>query len=131
MKMSCAIGSLSLNGRVEITGRILDSDNGEPLPGASVQVVNAAGQQLGDGVAADNDGYFRLNSAIFTGNYLAISNVGYHSIMLDPAGLNSYNTIDLEPNYNELDPVIITPGKKNNTWLWLLLIGGGIYIASK
>jgi iron complex outermembrane recepter protein len=42
--------------QIQVTGRILDADTGNPLPGASIQ-----SESLGKGAVADANGYFKLS----------------------------------------------------------------------
>jgi len=107
-----------------ITGQIVNDATLEPLPQASIRVVNQQGVYLGDGIAADNEGKFRLDSSIFEGNLLEISYVGFATAYIAPADFLMYNVFGLQTEADVLDPVIVTPQiiKKNAG----VLIGAGI-----
>lgn len=112
-----------------VRAKVIEGTTGEPLANASVEVVNANGVYLGQGVAADNTGKFAFTSSIIDGNYLLISYQGMTSVIVDTDLLtgSAYTEIELFPK--ELDTVVVTP-KKGSNWFWWLLIGSVIVIAS-
>lgn len=95
-----------------ITGEIVDAANGEPLPGASVLVVNNKGYYLGQGVAADGTGKFSFSSPLIDQNFIAITFSGYHALLYEPKLLNNYATVEMYDIENDLEAVEVV-GKKN------------------
>lgn len=97
---------------------------GDPLPGATITVVDASGKSLGQGVSADPYGKFILTSDSVTGNYLLVTYTGLVPVMIATNLLDNtdYKEIDLYPK--DLDAVTVTPPK--GSLLWLLLIAGAV-----
>ncbi|ASB47692.1 TonB-dependent receptor [Alkalitalea saponilacus] len=63
-----------------ISGRIYDADFSEPLPSATVVLLNPADSSLMAGVISNYDGEFHI-SGILPGNYLLeIGFIGFHSV---------------------------------------------------
>lgn len=114
-----------------IRGKIVDSVTLEPLPNASVTVVDkVTGKSLGQGIAAGKDGQFALTSNLLDQSYTAVlvSYVDHESLMIEPKLLEGgdYPQIGLLLNADLLDAVTVTPANnKNNSWLiWFLLAFG-------
>jgi hypothetical protein len=110
-----------------IFGTIYDSNTHIGIPGASISVVDKDGMALGQGIAADNTGWFQLISPLLDqGNQIAISSVGYDSVLANPNVFVSTAGLGLNPQGQELSAVTVTPGAKNYT---PYLVGGGVLAA--
>jgi hypothetical protein len=110
------------------TGQIVNAVSMLPVPQASIRVVDANHLYLGDGVAADNEGKFRLDSNfLFGSNLLEISSIGYATVWVSPESFASYNVLGLYTKADDLPEVIVTPG--NNKNFALLMAGGAIGFA--
>ncbi|MDR2038812.1 MAG: TonB-dependent receptor, partial [Bacteroidales bacterium] len=83
---------------VTVTGTVVD-ENGEPLPGATVQVSGTT-----RGVLTDTDGTFSIN--IRPTDQLEVSFVGYQKYSV-PVGTQTRIEVSLKPLQNELDEVTI------------------------
>jgi len=97
-----SIISLSVSGQRQVSGRVTDAGNGEPIQGASVFIVNST-----LGISTDADGYYKL-SIPGSGSYkLAASHTGYKSDFknIDPG--NKSITIDFVMNNLELEEVTV------------------------
>ena len=67
-----------------ITGRVTDSKTGEPVPGATIKVLNSK-----IGTSADEKGVFRLEiPSTLSKVVLSISGVGYTTVEITPHGEN-------------------------------------------
>jgi hypothetical protein len=114
-----------------IRAQIIEGLTGEPLPGATIQIVDNTGKSLQQGVMADQYGRFILTSDILTDNFLLVTYTGLVPVMIATSMLNNtdYKEIQLLPA--DLPEVVVTPGS-GFSWWWLLLLGGGIvWMASK
>lgn len=111
-----------------ISAQILNQVTGQPVPGASVEVVNKDGVYLGQGVAASNDGKFTLTSSLLPGNYLSVSSVGYDTVIIEADLFINYLYREILLPVKSLEEVIITAGAKKN-WLIWLVVGGLILLA--
>lgn len=114
-----------------IRAQIIEGLTGEPLPGATIQVVDSSGKSLQQGVMADQYGRFILTSDILMDNFLLVTYTGLVPVMIATSMLNNtdYKEIQLLPA--DLPEVIVTPGS-GFSWWWLLLLGGGlVWMASK
>lgn len=102
-----------------VRGQVI-STTGEPLQGASITLVNNKGTYLNEGVKADGTGKFAITSSFLTGNYLLVSYAGMTSLMIDPDDFTGtdYKPIEMFPRL--LDEVVVTPGPKQQSRLWLL-----------
>lgn len=115
-----------------IRGEVVAKRTGEPLQDATIQVVNAQGVYLGQGIKADNTGRFALTSDILAGNYLLISYQGMEPVMIDTEVLKNSFYFKIPLQEKELQEVVVTPKKSRFPWLLLLFIGvGGYAIISK
>lgn len=113
-----------------IKAKIIEGMSGDPLPSASIQLVNANGVSLGQGVYADNNGQFALTSDKLTGNFILVSYTGLQPVLVDTSTLNDSEYKEIDLFASDLEAVIVTPNKKNPLF-WLLLIGlGAIAVTS-
>ena len=107
-----------------IRAQIIEGMTGDPLPGATIQVVDQAGKSLQQGVMADQYGRFILTSDVLTDNFLLVSYTGLVPVMIATSLLNNvdYKEIQLLPV--DLDPIVVTPGGKGFPLWWILAAGG-------
>lgn len=84
-----------------LTGKVLDKQSGNPLPGATVKIK---GTTLG--TATDVDGKFSLNVATEV-TALEVSFIGYKTIEI-AVGKKSDFIISMEPEASEMDEVVVT-----------------------
>lgn len=103
-----------------VRAKIVDAYNGQGLDSASVEVVNAKGAYLGQGVKTDNTGKFSFTSSIVGGNYLLITYQGMDPAMVeaDKYTGSTYKEIALFPK--SLDAVTVYP--KKFPW-WIVIVG--------
>ena len=93
-----------------ITGRIVDHDSKEPLPGANIQVLST----LRGGIS-DADGRFSIGS-LSEGVYsLRFSMIGYHTLVLNRITVEATKAtplnVALKPTAIEMDPMVVSAGK--------------------
>ena len=84
-----------------ITGKVLDKNTKEPLPGATVKIKGTT-----IGTAADIDGSFKL-TVLEDNKELEITFIGYASQFVTLRADNSV-TIYLEPQTSEMEEVVVT-----------------------
>lgn len=108
----------------------IQSYSGEPLDNASVELVDATGKYLGEGVRADNTGKFIFTSNAINGNYVKVSYSGMQPLIVDTDLLTgtSYYLITLYPIV--LDEAGID-FENNPLWLLVLLFGGWVLLSKK
>lgn len=103
-------------------GYVLDAENDQPIPEASLTIVDGKGVPLAPHMSADDDGFFYIDHPLLGGNSVLVSSAGYMSSIIpadllqptDPPEIALYRS-------DGLDPVTVTPRKKNNL-LWALVI---------
>jgi len=97
---------LSAQERVEITGTVIDANDGSPLPGASI-IVQGSEEATGStiGTTTDIDGAFSLMIPENL-NTLAVSFVGYISQQVAIDGRTEIN-IELQPDVRTLDDIVV------------------------
>jgi outer membrane receptor protein involved in Fe transport len=104
MKKLFLVGMMMLSSLVtfaQISGKVVDSDSKEPLPGATILV-----QGTNDGVVTDFDGNFTIESTT-AGNTLVISYLGYTTSEISAKdGI----LIELQTALNALDEVVVSSG---------------------
>lgn len=113
-----------------IRGQVI-SETGEPLYGASVTLVNAKGDYLGEGVRTDATGKFAITSNFLNGNYVMVTYAGMEPMMLESDTLQAtdYTEIILFPKL--LEPVVVTPGQNENSWWWIMPVIAIGYIVTR
>ena len=84
-----------------VSGKILDKNTGEPLPGATVKIKGTT-----VGTAADIDGKFKLSVTDGT-SLLEVSFIGYKNVEIDVSKRTEMVVI-LEPLIAEMSEVIVT-----------------------
>jgi TonB-linked SusC/RagA family outer membrane protein len=88
-------------------GTVMDAKNQEPIPGATVLIVN---QNVGS--ATDRNGHYDFTAKLKPGKYqIAFSTVGYKTVVKDlTLGNNTNVTIDvnISPDITRLNEVVVT-----------------------
>jgi len=93
---------LTLSGQRNISGKIIDAENGNPVPGASVFIANST-----VGTITDAEGYYSLNIP-GAGNYqLTVSHVGYQAVFKEIASGNTEMVLNVALFAHELDEVTV------------------------
>lgn len=122
---------------MRIAGSIWDSITAQPVPGASVIIVDAGGSPTGKGTAADNNGAFVLDSTLLdqAGNQVQITSQGYQGILISPATLLTVGGVGLDTAADELQAAVITAKRKAPS-SWMIIAGLGalaliIYMAER
>ena len=114
---------------MNVFGTIYDLATRDVLPGASVTVTDQHGNPTGSGGDADANGFFNVTStALDMGGKLLFSNVGYKSVLADPATVAGTATMGLQQDPEALSQVTVTAQlpKKNNALLYVA--GGGLLL---
>ena len=87
------------------TGKVKDADTGEPLPGATVMLVDASG-----GTTTNRSGNFALPRLVNGPYQIVISYVGYkpvnQAINIEP-GIHHREEIQLQPQPVDIAPVVV------------------------
>jgi hypothetical protein len=78
-----------------VTGKIVDAQTGDPLPGASVMLADASG-----GTSTNRSGNFSMNRLISGSHHIIVSYLGYES---------AFKTIDIKPNEPVQETILLTP----------------------
>jgi hypothetical protein len=92
-----------------LQGQVYDIVTNEPVPNASLTIVNAAGSPLNGGAVADGNGVFSLTSSLLdSGGKVLVSSVGYSSVIADPAVIASTNAIGLSESATGLPTATVT-----------------------
>jgi TonB-dependent SusC/RagA subfamily outer membrane receptor len=86
--------------RGQFTGKVISSDDGQPLPGVSIRIKGTR-----EGTQTNTNGGFFLN--VRTGNVLVISFIGFQTKEVAVTG-NSAGTITLQASANNLNEVVVT-----------------------
>lgn len=119
---------------MRIIAYVTDTNN-EPLFGVNILVING-GVKTTVGAATDENGKFIIDSSLLTNSsVLQVSYVGFQTrnITIPELVDENFNIYLLETGYVLGDAEIIgikPKTKKSNSWLWLLLFGTGVVIAS-
>jgi iron complex outermembrane receptor protein len=92
--------SVTAYAQSQVSGTVVDAENGQPLPGASVVVKGTS-----SGVTTDFDGNFSVNTA--KSATLVISFIGYNSQEVSVAGGGNVGTISLAPTAQQLEGVMV------------------------
>jgi hypothetical protein len=85
-----------------VSGKVADSESGEPVPYAHVYFSNS-----GTGTTTDQDGHFKLNISKNKSQSIVTSSMGYESLILDTYSPDKYYLIYLTPKAIQLEEVII------------------------
>ena len=110
----CLLGSVftlqaQQNGR--ISGKIIDQSTQKAISGANISLDGS-----GKGAQSDSLGFFKINQVPLKSYNLSISSVGYKKTKLFNLVLNAGNelfvTVELSPENQELNEVIVTQSRK-------------------
>src|SRR5882724_2221107 len=86
----------------KVTGKVVNADDGQPIPGVSVKVE---GSKQG-GVLADVDGSFVISAS--PGQKLVFSYIGFLAQTIEvPAGNFAFPPVKLKTNMRELTEVVV------------------------
>jgi len=96
----CTLSSLVVTAQTRITGKVIGSDDKQPVIGATVKIKGT-----NVGVVTDVNGVFALNAN--TGDVLVISYIGYQAKSVSVTG-PSLGTIALEVTNSTLNEVVVT-----------------------
>lgn len=97
--------------QIDISGRVVDAEVAEPLPGVVVEIVTGSGRVVGS-ATTDSDGEFRL-TGIPPGRYRVVfSAFGYETRRLDGVaaseGSVSVGVVELTSRAFRLNPVVVS-----------------------
>ncbi|MDR2038497.1 MAG: carboxypeptidase-like regulatory domain-containing protein, partial [Bacteroidales bacterium] len=95
--------SLALSAQRIISGRITDSENGSPIPGASIFFSTTT-----VGTTTDAEGHYRLKIPGEGAYRLVVSHVGYQPVFKDITPGKTQITIDVAMYTHEMEEVMIT-----------------------
>jgi hypothetical protein len=102
-------GSIALAQTGIIKGQILDKQSEIPLPGATVELLNA---KVAKGTTADDNGYFIIENVPVGRQTIRVSYIGFESITIPnvviSTGKSAVVNISLIESFAELDEVVIT-----------------------
>ena len=98
-----------------VSGRVIDAEGGEPLPGVAVDLVTGGGRTLRSTTTGE-DGEFRFSN-VGRGRYsLLLSSLGYETKRLDRIGVGdaivSLGTVELASIAFRLNPVVVTVSRE-------------------
>lgn len=115
---------------MKVEGTIYDLSTGDPIPGASVSVVDASGKSTGEGVAADGNGHFLYSGTVLdSAGYLLFTSVGYKSLLVPYGIVLEQGGVQLEKTAQELPGVVVTPSRKKASNGALLAAGTLLVLA--
>ncbi len=113
-----SISSFAQSGKVKCT--VLDATSEAPLSYATIQLMNAANDQLTDGGMTDAIGKFELET-VYGNYYLLIDFIGYEQVRTKPFELNQFSklfdlgSILLTSTAKELEEVVVQAEKSSMT----------------
>lgn len=97
-----------------VAGIIVNAETGNPL-----EFVNIGFNSMKIGTVSKQDGSFLMNvrkNLLGSNDHLIISSIGYHSEFIPSAEWSTWTNADriilLQPETTQLDPVVITAGKR-------------------
>ncbi len=97
--LCCMISSLVVTAQTRHTGKVIGSDDKQPVIGASIRIKGT-----NTGAVTDVNGDFSLNVA--PGNVLIISYIGYQTQEVTVQG-NQFINVSLQPNNSTLNEVVV------------------------
>ncbi|WP_158594412.1 carboxypeptidase-like regulatory domain-containing protein [Aquimarina sp. AD1] len=103
----CTVISIAQNGNKTITGKVLDKENNQPIPFASIYLK---GQAIG--TISNEEGKFVFHISNRGNGTVIISSLGYSSIEKNVDDFNLDQQIFLSAEVNALSEVVITTTKK-------------------
>src|ERR1700676_1469170 len=98
--LCCMISSLVVTAQTKHTGKVISSDDKQPVVGASVRIKGT-----NTGTVTDVNGDFNLT--ISPGNVLVVSYIGYQTQEVTVQG-GQFLTISLNPSNSSLNEVVVT-----------------------
>ncbi|WDF56630.1 SusC/RagA family TonB-linked outer membrane protein [Mucilaginibacter sp. KACC 22063] len=98
--LCCLLSSLVVTAQTKITGRVIGSDDRQPIVGAAVRIKGTQ-----EGTVTDVNGNFSINAR--SGQSLVITYVGYTAQEVAVTGQPSYN-VTLQVNNKSLNEVVVT-----------------------
>lgn len=108
----CSVISLQAQQNGRISGKIIDQSTQKVISGANISLDGS-----GKGAQSDSLGFFRINQVPLKSYNLSVSLVGYKKVKLFNLVLNAGNelfvTIELSPETQELNEVVVTQNRKS------------------
>jgi TonB-linked SusC/RagA family outer membrane protein len=98
--LCCMVSSLVVTAQTKHTGKVIGSDDGLPVVGASVRIKGT-----NTGAVTDVNGDFNLS--LSAGNVLVVSYIGYQTLEVTVNG-TQFVTVSLHPSNNSLNEVVVT-----------------------
>ncbi len=93
-----------------IKGSVFDIQTKDPLPGASIMVLESDPLQ---GAVTNGEGNFLVNSVRLGRQSIQVSYIGYESVIIPEimvtSGKEVVLNIGLEPSYTEMEGIVVTP----------------------
>src|SRR5437588_12838321 len=96
----CTLSSLVVTAQTKVTGKVIGSDDKQPIPAATVKIKGT-----NVGIVTDVNGNFTLSAKV--GDVLVISYIGYQTKSVSVTG-PSLGTITLDATNSTLNEVVIT-----------------------
>jgi hypothetical protein len=94
-----------------LTAEVYDLTTNQPVPSASVSVVNSNGNALGGGAIANASGTFTITSSLLdSGAQLLVTSVGYQPVIADPYAIQASGNVGLIESAQTLPAAVVTPG---------------------
>ncbi len=108
----CSVISLQAQQNGRISGKIIDQSTQKVISGANISLDGS-----GKGAQSDSLGFFRINQVPLKSYNLSVSMVGYKKVKLFNLVLNAGNelfvNIELSPETQELNEVVVTQNRKS------------------
>ncbi len=109
-----AVLSIEAIGQVTVSGKVHDKESGQPVPYATVAIVNGTTDEIATGTTTNDQGIFSIQTNL-TDFYVEVSFIGYEKKVVKEfdanGGVVSLGTIVMESNALGLDEVEITAEK--------------------
>lgn len=111
---------------ITIKGQAVNGTTYQPLPYASVQVVDDEGNTTGEGVVADADGRFELTT---NGGWVVVTYAGFDPALVATADIanSDYTSVTVYPAGMSPVTVTATVHKKTNVWVWAIAAAAAYY----
>jgi len=121
-----------------ILKKVVDSLTGDPIPYATIELIDNNGVFLGAATTADVAGNFALDSLMMKpGTFLKITSSGYSgaAFTFEQYSIDKNAAFALSRNTVELPEVVVTAMKKgikeNKNWIYLGLAVGALYLITR
>ncbi len=93
-----------------IKGQILDKQSETPLPGATIELLNA---EIATGVTTDINGFYTIENVPVGRQSIKVSYIGFESITIPnivvTTGKDAIVNVSLEEAFDQLDAVVLAP----------------------